>query len=159
MDYTIDELNLNNKFEDLRLSFPSTICFFPENVEAAKAKEKFIFTESMVDLNKVFKQNNITLEVLGGDTELYRSRKNAEIYLPAVFFSFAMISENPNIVSVSLNVLSSYVYDRLKGSFGKKTAHVELYIETNEKGKVKKISYKGEASGIKDLGKIIKALK
>jgi hypothetical protein len=70
-----------------------------------------------------------------------------------------MISENPNLVSVSLNILSSYVYDRLKGSFGKKTAHVEFYIETKEKGKVKKISYKGEASGIKDLEKVIKALK
>lgn len=159
MDYTIDELNLNDKLEELNLSLPSTISFFPENLETVEAKEKFIFTESMVDLNKIFRQNNITLEVLGGDTELYRSRKNADIYLPAVFFSLSMISENSNIVSVSLNVLSSYVYDRLKGSFGKKTAHVEFYIETKENGKVKKISYKGEASGINDFEKIIKALK
>ncbi|KKX46646.1 hypothetical protein [Sphingobacterium sp. IITKGP-BTPF85] len=159
MDYIIDELNLNNKLEELSLSLPSTISFFPENLETVEAKEKFIFTESMVDLNKVFRQSNITLEVLGGDTELYRSRKNADIYLPAVFFSLSMISENPNLVSVSLNVLSSYVYDRLKGSFGKKTAHAEFYIETKEKGKIKKVSYKGEASGIKDLEKVIKALK
>lgn len=159
MDYTIDELNLNNKLKELSLSLPSTISFFPENLETVEAKEKFVFTESMVDLNKVFRQSNITLEVLGGDTELYRSRKNADIYLPALFFSLSMISENPNLVSVSLNVLSSYVYDRLRGSFGKKTAHVEFYIETKEKGKVKKISYKGEASGIKDLEKVIKALK
>ena len=136
MDYIIDELNLNNKLEELSLSLPSTISFFPENLEIVDAKEKFIFTESLVDLNKVFRQSNITLEVLGGDTELYRSRKNADIYLPAVFFSLSMISENPNLVSVSLNVLSSYVYDRLKGSFGKKTAHVEFYIETKEKGKI-----------------------
>lgn len=159
MDYTIDELNLNNKLEELSLSLPSTISFFPENLETVEAKEKFVFTESMVDLNKVFRQSNITLEVLGGDTELYRSRKNADIYLPALFFSLSIISENPNLVSVSLNVLSSYIYDRFKGNFGKKTAHVEFYIETKEKGKIKKISYKGEASGIKDLEKVIKALK
>lgn len=159
MDYTIDELNLNEKLEELSLSLPSTISFFPENLETVETKDKFIFTESMVDLNKVFKQSNITLNVLGGDTELYRSRKNADIYLPAVFLSLSLISENPSFVSVSLNILSNYVYDRLKGSFGKKTAHVEFYIETKEKGKVKKISYKGEASGIKDLEKVIKALK
>lgn len=159
MDYKIDELNLNNKLEELGLSLPPTISFFPENFETVGAKEEFIFTESMVDLNKVFKQSNINLEVFGGDTELYRSRKNADIYLPAVFLSLSLISENPNLVSVSLNILSSYVYDRLKGSFGKKTAHVELYIETKEKGKIKKVSYKGEASGIKDLEKVIKALK
>lgn len=159
MDYTIDELSLNEKLEELSLSLPSTISFFPENLETVETKDKFIFTESMVDLNKVFKQSNITLNVLGGDTELYRSRKNADIYLPAVFLSLSLISENPSFVSVSLNILSNYVYDRLKGSFGKKTAHVEFYIETKEKGKVKKISYKGEASGIKDLEKVIKALK
>lgn len=159
MDYTIDELSLNEKLEELSLSLPSTISFFPENLETVETKDKFIFTESMVDLNKVFKQSNITLNVLGGDTELYRSRKNADIYLPAVFLSLSLISENPSLISVSLNILSNYVYDRLKGSFGKKTAHVEFYIETKEKGKVKKISYKGEASGIKDLEKVIKALK
>lgn len=159
MDYTIDELNLNEKLKELSLSLPSSISFFPENLETVETKDKFIFTESMVDLNKVFKQSNITLDVLGGDTEFYRSRKNADIYLPAVFLSLSLISENPSLVSVSLNILSSYVYDRLKGSFGKKTAHVEFYIETKEKGKVKKISYKGEASGIKDLEKVINALK
>lgn len=159
MNYTIDELDISNKLEELSLSLPSTMSFFPENLETVETKEKFIFTESMVDLNKVFRQSNITLEVFGGDTELYRSRKNADIYLPAVFLSLSLISENPILVSVSLNILSNYVYDRLKGSFGKKTAHVEFYIETKEKGKIKKVCYKGEASGIKDLEKVIKALK
>lgn len=159
MDYNIEELNLNNKLEELGLNIPQTLSFLPENFETAGAKEEFIFTESMVDLNKVFRQSNINLDVFGGDTELYRSRKNADIYLPAIFLSLSMISNNPNLVSVSLNILSSYVYDRLKGSLGKKTAHVEFYIETKEKGKVQKISYKGEADGIKELEKVIKALK
>lgn len=159
MDHKVEEINLNNKLEELSLSLPSTISFFPENFETAGAKEEFIFTESMVDLNKVFRQSNINLEVFGGDTELYRSRKNADIYLPAVFLSLSVLAENSNLVSVYLNILSSYVYDRLKGSIGKKTAHVEFLIETTEKGKINKVSYKGEASGIKDLEKVIKALK
>ena len=159
MSYTIDHLNLNSKLEELSLILPSTLSFFPENLENVETKEKFIFTESMVDLNKVFRQNEIALEIFGGDTELYRSRKNADIYLPAVFMSLSMISEDANLISVSLNVLSSYVYDKLKGSSGKKVTHVEFYIETEEKGIIKKISYKGEASGIKDLEKVIKTLK
>ncbi len=159
MDYKIAELDLNNRFEELGLSLPNHPSFFPENFETAETKNDFIFTESMVDLNKLFRQNNISFDTLNGDTELYRSRKNADIYLPAVFFSLSLISQNPNLVSVSLNILSSYIYDRLKGSFEKKTAHIDIYIEIKEKGKAKKISYKGEAEGIKELEKVIKALK
>lgn len=159
MNYTIDDLNLNCKLEELNLSLPPKICFFPENLEAVSGKEKFVFTESMVDLNKIFRQNNVILEILGGDTELYRSRKSADIYLPALFFSIPLILENPNLVSVSLNILSNYVYDRLKGDVGRNTTHIELYVETKEKGIVRKISYKGDVAGIKDLEKVIKALK
>ena len=96
---------------------------------------------------------------LGQDTELYRTRKSADIYLPAMFFGLSQITENPTIVSVSLNVLSNYIYDICKGTSGKKTAHVDLYLETKEKGKVKKISYNGSVEGLKELPEIIKAMK
>ena len=46
-----------------------------------------------------------------------------------------------------------------KGTSGKKTAHVDLYVETKEKGKVKKISYNGSVEGLKELENIIKAMK
>ncbi|PIQ19882.1 MAG: hypothetical protein COW65_18250 [Cytophagales bacterium CG18_big_fil_WC_8_21_14_2_50_42_9] len=128
-------------------------------METVVSADQFIFTERVVDLNKLFKQNNISAIHLGGDTELYQSRKDADIYLPTIFFSLSLISENPTIVSISLNVLSSYISDFLKGSFGRKTAHVDFYIETKEKGRMKKLSYKGDAEGLKELDKIIKAFK
>ncbi|HCY43316.1 MAG TPA: hypothetical protein DHV48_18590 [Prolixibacteraceae bacterium] len=159
MEYRIEELNIDDRLEELDLKLPVGLSFFPENFETAKKKGDFIFTESMVDLNKLFRQSNISFEAFGGDTELYRSRKNADIYLPAIFLSFSLISENPNFISVSLNILSSYVYDRLRGSFGKNTAQVEFYIETKEKGKVKKISFKGDSEAIKNFENILKALK
>lgn len=159
MDYKIEEISLSPKLKELKLAFPSTLTFFPENIEEAKQKEDFVFTDSMLDLNKLFSQDNLDITILGANTELYRTRKNADIYLPAFFFSLSLITENPLIVSISLNVLSNYVYDLCKGSFGKKTAKIDLYIETKEKGKIKKISYSGDSKGLKDLEKIIKAMR
>jgi hypothetical protein len=90
---------------------------------------------------------------------LYLSRKSADIYLPAIFFSLSVITDNPTVVSISLNVLSNYITDWLKGSFARKSAQVDFYIETREKGNVKKLSYKGNAEGLKEVEKIIKAMK
>ncbi len=160
MDYKIEDLDISKKLEELELTFPSNLTFFPENFDDAKTKNDFVFTDSMLDLNKIFKQENrISIDALGQDTELYRSRKSADIYLPAMFFGLSLITENPTILSVSLNVLSNYVYDLCKGTSGKKTAHINFYIETKEKGKVKKLSYNGDVAGLKELDNIIKAMK
>lgn len=159
MDYKIEELNITDKLEELELTLPTGLSFFPENLQTVTIKSDFIFTENLVDLNKVFKTEKVEISILGGDTELYRSRKNADIYLPAMFVSISLISENSTIVAISLNVLSNYISDLLKGSFGKKTVNIEFYIETKEKGKLKKISYKGGAEGLKSIGNIIKNMK
>lgn len=160
MDFIIEDLDVSKKIEELELELPKNMAFFPENFENAKTKSDFIFTDSMTDLSKIFLQDNeISVNALGQDTELYRSRKSADVYLPAMFFGLSLMTENPTIVSVSLNVLSNYVYDLCKGSSGKKTAHVDLYIETKEKGKLKKISYKGDVEGLKEVENIIKSMK
>lgn len=159
MNYTIEEYKIEDSLKKLDLPLPEKLSFFPENFLTAEKKDEFIFTDNLIELNKHFKLNQLELSILGGDTELYRSRKNADIYLPAIFISLSVIAENPTVISVSINVLSNYVYDALKGTIGKKKAHVEFYIETKEKGKVKKLNYKGDAEGLKDLEKVIKAMK
>jgi hypothetical protein len=159
MEYKIEELDISNKLIELGITLPEKIAFFPENLDIANTKSDFIFTDSLLDLKKIFHQeNDISIETLGQDTELYRSRKSSDIYLPAMFLGLSLISENSTLVSVSLNVLSNYVYDFCKGTVGNKTAHIDLYIETKEKGKIKKISYKGNVEGLKDLEKIIKEM-
>jgi len=160
MDYKIEELDISKRIDELGLTLPDNLTFFPENFDTANVKDDFVFTDSMLDLSKIFRQDNgISVPALGQDTELYRTRKSADIYLPAIFFGLSQISENSTIVSVSLNVLSNYIYDLCKGTSGKKTAHVDLYVETKEKGKVKKIIYTGSVEGLKELEKIIKAMK
>jgi hypothetical protein len=159
MDYKIEEIVISSRLEELGLKLPDTLVFLPENLDSARTKDEFIFTDSMLDLNKIFKQEKISVTTLGNDTELYRSRKNADIYLPAMFFGCSLIIENPTIVSISLNVLSNFIYDHFKGTIGRKTAHIDFYIETHKTGKIKKLSYNGDIEGLKDVEKIIETLK
>jgi hypothetical protein len=160
MDYKIEEFDILERLDVLGLTLPNNLTFFPDNFDSANAKDEFVFTDTMLDLSKIFLQDkNISIPALGQDTELYRSRKSADIFLPAIFFGLSQLNENSTIVSVSLNVLSNYVYDLCKGTSIQKTAHVDLYVETKEKGKVKKLCYKGSVEGLKELERVIKAMK
>ncbi|KVV16402.1 hypothetical protein [Flavobacterium sp. TAB 87] len=158
MNYNIEELQIENQYNRTLIENVNGLTFLPENFETAPTKNDFIFTESLIELNKYFKLNNVKIISLEGGSEIYRSRKSADIYLPAIFIGFSAFAENPNIVSVVLNVVSSYIYDNLKGKIGTKTAKIEFYIEKKEKGKITKIDYKGSAEGLKELENIIKLL-
>ena len=158
MEYNIEEFEIKNHLDRLLIQEPNGLTFIPENIESANSKEDLIFTESIIELNKYFKLKNINIDSFGVDPELLRSRKNADIYLPAILIGYSTLSENPNIVSLVLNIISSYIYDNIKGTIENKTAKIEFYIE-KKKGKISKINYKGDAEGLKDLPNIIKALK
>ncbi|MFK7050202.1 hypothetical protein FLACOL_00169 [Flavobacterium columnare] len=158
MEYSIEELEIINHLSRFSIQELNGLTFIPENIETANNKEDLIYTESVIELQKYFKINNLNINPLGGEPELYRSRKNADIYLPAIFIAYSTLSENPNIVSLVLNIISSFIYDNIKGTIGRKTAKIELYIE-KKKGKISKLKYKGDAEGLKNLEEIIKGLK
>lgn len=157
MDYNIKEIEIVEYLDKLGIDYPDKICFFPENIDSAKDKSELVFTDSVSDLSKVFKQNNIDISRLGGESKLLRSRKNADFFVPAIFFSLSLISENPSIVSLSLSVLANHITDFFKGSFNCKNVNLEIYIETNKKKKIKKISYSGNVDGIEKLADVIKS--
>lgn len=158
MNYKIEEIELTGYFDKLEIDFPKELCFFPENIDSAKNKTDLIFTDSVSDLSKVFKQNNINVSKLGGDSSLLRSRKNADFFAPALFFSLSLISENPAIVSLSLSALANHITDFFKGSFNQKKVNLDIYVETKGKKKTQKIVYSGDVEGIERLADVIKSI-
>jgi len=166
MNYKIDEIEINN-FDEFGFNLSKKIIFVPENIEVTKNKDEFIFTDTLTDLNKILKNENTVFEILGGENKLQRSRKNADLYLPAIFISYAVLSENPNLVSIGLNIISNFATDFFKRNFVSKQndvnkVNIDIFAETTEtkstKKTVKKITYNGDIEGLKELPKIIKSL-
>lgn len=159
MTHTIVESNFLDKLTELQIEKPETFTFVPENIIDSKTPEDFIFSDSLIDVKKVFKHNNIDISELNNNSAKYRSRKSADFYAPSIFLGLTLLTENPDVISVGLNVLSEYIADFLKGSLGKKEVQLDIYVETKKNKIVKKITYNGNAEGIKALDKIIKKLK
>ena len=159
MDYTINDVEINEFLNKLGIEYPQELCFFPENIDSAKNRSELIFTDSISDISKVFKQQDINISRIGGESSLLRSRKNADFFVPALFFSFALISENPSVVSLSLSVLANHITDFFKGRFGRKKVNLDIYVETSKTKNIKKISYNGNVDGIERLADLIKSIK
>jgi hypothetical protein len=160
MDYKTEDIDIEEKLAVLNLPLPTNLTFFPENFDTVLDADSFIFPDSVSDLKKVFRQNNIQIGTLGNAPVKLRARKYADWFGPTLFFSLTMLAENPTIVSISLNVLSNYLTDFFKESLGEKKVHLEIYVETKrKKKKVTRITYTGGIDGIQGVEKVIKSLK
>lgn len=155
MDCQIEEIEITTSLSRLQLTIPQGITFFPENFDSATSIGEFVFSDAISDLNKQVRKSNISVNTLGDAPPQTRSRKFADIILPTIVITLA---QDPNVVSVFLNLLSNYIYDRLKGSLGQKTAQVELLIEHDKHGKFKKIVFKGGSKDFQHLSEIIKTI-
>ncbi len=159
MNYKIEESNLLDKLKELEIDIPESLTFLPENISEVSNKSDFIFADSTTDFKKVFRLNELGATELNSDSSIYRSRKSSDFYGPAIFISLSMLSANPHLIAIAINIASEYCMDFFKGTLGKKKVKLDIYVEIHKKKTVKKISYEGDAEGIKDLTNVIKSLK
>lgn len=147
---------LGNLLDKLKIQTDSLICFLPENLYETENSKEFIYCETTTDLNKTLKKENQKIDYLTDDKPLLRSRKSADWFGPTILFGFTIISQNPQLVDITMSLLSSYLYDLFKGTGGAKKVKFDVVIGTKNKKSYKKISYEGSVEGIKELNKIIK---
>ncbi|MCM8570292.1 hypothetical protein NE848_12945 [Gramella jeungdoensis] len=152
-------LNLDKRLTELDLKLDADFCILPENIETADKKTDLIFTESTTSVNKYLKQKNVNIEVLTNGSLQLRQRKSIDFYAPLIFVGFTLLQENSNILSVGINVLSDYISDYFKGSFGEKKVKLELIVETKKNEEYKSLNYEGSVEGLKEVPKIVKSMK
>ena len=75
----------------------------------------------------------------------------------ALFISGALLSAEPNLVSIALNVLSNYLTDYFKGS-PRHEVKLTLVVERSEDHSCKKLTYEGDVSGLQSLSSAITQL-
>lgn len=158
-DYITDFINLDEKLIELKFVTENDFYILPENIETANSSEDLVFTETTTEIKKYLNQNGVEIQILQEGSLKLRQRKSVDFYAPLIFVGFSMLSENSTLLSIAINVLSNYVTDYFKGTFGSKNVKLEIIVETKPKKEYKSINYEGNVDGLKDLPKIIKSLK
>lgn len=158
--YSIEKYYLvNESISKHEINLGQEIYFVPENLDEAELSSEFIYSESVSEIRKIFKKENIPINYLTNDKPLLRSRKSADWYGPTLLFGISLLTESPYLIGISLNLISSYLYDFFKGINGSKSVRFEVIVEVNEEKEFKKIKYDGSIEGIAELEKVIKSLK
>ena len=76
--------------------------------------------------------------------------------MPTLFVGSLIWSNNPNLVSIALNMISTYATDFLKGIPGKPKVKLEIIVPNSQERGSKRITYEGDVEGLKQVAEIAK---
>jgi hypothetical protein len=159
LKYEIKEYNklteLLNKF---KVDATDGLFFLPDNINDAEKSKDFIYSETTTDLRKIFESKQ-PIDYLTNDKPLLRARKSADWFGPTILIGATILTENPHLIGITFNILSSYLYDIFKGTTNNKLVKFDIVLEDKKKKQHQKITYEGNVDGIKELEKVIKKLK
>lgn len=158
---TTEYISIKERAQELGINIPTGLAFLPTNFENARSKAELVYEDSTSTIRKLWRKAGIkdTKIEKEGEKIPYEQRKSFELALPTVFVSFPLLSQNPALVSVALNVISNYATDFFKGIGGEKKVTINVVLEENKKKKSKLIHYEGDVNGLSKLSEIIKDLK
>ncbi len=159
---TSEYINVRQKLGELGAQYPTDgIALLPLNIKEAASVSELKQASEAATIRKLLLHENIpVVDILSKEKRPpYIKNKSADWVAPIFFVSASVWNSNPNLLSVALNIVSSYVYDTLKGTAGTRTAKFSVVIEENEHGKSTRYDYVGPVEGLKDLPKAIKEAK
>ena len=91
--------------------------FLPTNLESCGEQHLLEHADSVLALRKLMAAEGVVESPV--EPEGLRIPRRALRYIdwigPTIFFSGAVIAENPSVVSVCLNVFSNYVFELFRG--------------------------------------------
>ncbi|MBE7638705.1 hypothetical protein GUB10_00020 [Salegentibacter sp. BLCTC] len=159
MNYEIKEYNeLSDLFNKFQIVETTGLLFIPENIDNAENSKDFIYSETTTDLRKVF-EGKQQIDYLTKDKPLLRARKSADWFGPTILIGATILTENPHLIGITFNILSSYLYDIFKGTTKDKKVKFDIVLEDKKKKQFQKINYEGNVEGIAELEKVINKLK
>ena len=117
---------------------------------------KVSYTASTLPIYKLLKKEKIDADFAFSNLDdcVYVDNHSIDWFGPTIFIPLMVISQNPNVVSLCLNIISNYVYDLFKGK--NKDPSINCSFIYEDKKKKKKIEYEGPVSGLKEIKKIMK---
>ena len=118
---------------------------------------KVSYTASSLPIYKLFKKEKLDADfaISNLDDCVFVENHSIDWFGPTIFIPLMVISQNQNVVSLCLNIISNYVYDLFKGK--NKDPSINCSFIYEDKKKKKKIEYEGPVSGLKEIKKIMKA--
>jgi len=153
-----DYIDVRKRAQDLGCNIPTSIAILPRNFEISSSKGELIHESTTPTVRVLWQQNGITETSLEQPEEKFPfAVEHAFEWIgPTVFISAMVLSQNPHLVTIALNIISNYLTEWFRG-IPRDSRKTKLCIITEtESGLYKKIEYEGPPDGLKDLPEVIR---
>lgn len=137
----------------------SGLAVLPRNLETAVTAGDLVLVSEAATITKLFEAAGLPISrPLQDKRPSYALNRSAGWIGPTIFISAGLITQQPEIVSVALGVLTNYLTDFLKGGLREKPVRLEIVVEREGNQHSKKLSYEGPVSGLAALQEPIERL-
>jgi hypothetical protein len=153
-----DYVSVSEKLKSLGASFPSGLAILPGNLATATSIDDLRQQAESDTVRTLLRLNKIDyMEIFGEDDQPpYLQQYSFEWFGPTLFVSAGLLSQNPNVLSVTLGIITNYLYDLFKGNKEGK-ASLDVVLQQAD-GSCKQIHYSGPADGLSEIAEIVKGL-
>jgi hypothetical protein len=117
--------------------------------------EQTIYSSSSISFYK-YAKNQVNLNYIR-KPDIILEQRSIDWFGPTLLITTAALTQNPELVSITLNVISNYITDFFKGR-QEPDIKISLLIQQSTT-KFKKLDYEGNKDGLKEIEKLIKQLK
>jgi hypothetical protein len=150
-----DYIRVVDRVAQLGCQMPTGIALMPENFDSATVREALVVRGEASTIRKLLRMNQLPVDDFMPDGEKSGFIHNkSHDWAAFIFVSAALLSSNPNAVSVALGVVSNYLTEMFKGLPDRK---IKLDIVVERKGDrvCKKLTYEGSAPGLSEIAETI----
>jgi hypothetical protein len=122
--------------------------------------KRVIYPQTTVSVLKKLKLGGVDTHIAYGQLKdaVLSDNRSIDWFGPILLFTATALSENSALVDVSLNIISSYVYDLFKGKTEDPRVRCTFVYQGQENSKCKKVSYEGPVSGLATVKDIVQEL-
>ncbi|MFW1918907.1 hypothetical protein [Acinetobacter baumannii] len=138
-------------FESQEFGAYQELMIVPELIE----DEQSIYSSSSISFYK-YAINQVNIKYIK-KPDIILEQRSIDWFGPTLLITTTALTQNPELISITLNIISNYISDFFKGS---KEPNIKFTVLIQEsKTQFKKIDYEGDKEGLKEVGKLINKLK
>lgn len=114
-----------------------------------------IYSSEIISFHK-YANNQIKLDYLK-KPDLLLEQRSAEWFGPTLLITTAALTQNTELISIALSVISNYLTEYFKG---RKEPNIKIsFITQKSKTQFTKFDYEGDKEGLKEFGKLLDQFK
>lgn len=152
---TSEYINVREKIKALNCNYPNSIAIIPARFETAKSLNDLRMLIEATTVKKLLAASNIEVASISPQKLPFIQNNNTEWIAPTIFYAASVVSSSPDLISISIGIISNYVTDIFKGITNNPTVNLNVVVEKKD-GRCTKIEYQGNVAGINEVTRLVK---